>query len=153
MGYYTQFRLTTEQNQPVDWAAVHKCLTKIVIGDGHAEDVSPFYYEADSDHISSDDTMKWYDHDDDVAEMSKSFPDVIFCLEGEGEENSDMRCSYDSECSVPRLLTLFTLLLKLHVTHRPLSRRCASSTDVSFFGSNGGKVTTALQIWQRPFLK
>ena len=109
MGYYTQFRLTTEQNQPVDWAAVHKCLTKIVIGDGHAEDVSPFYYEADSDHISSDDTMKWYDHDDDVAEMSKSFPDVIFCLEGEGEENSDMWRSYfkNGLCQIWRAVVTF----------------------------------------------
>ena len=38
--------------------------------------------------------MKWYDHDEDCAEMSKSFPGVVFCLEGEGEENSDMWKSY-----------------------------------------------------------
>jgi hypothetical protein len=90
MGYYTKFWLTIEQGLIDDFGKVYDLLSKIVT-DGQG---SPFYYEADSDQLSSDDTMTWYDHDEDCAEMSKSFPDVTFCLEGQGEEASDTWKSY-----------------------------------------------------------
>lgn len=38
--------------------------------------------------------MKWYDHDADMIELSKEFPDQIFCLEGRGEEFPDFWIHY-----------------------------------------------------------
>ena len=35
------------------------------------------------------DSTKWYEHEDDVKRLSRMFPDVLFTLSGEGEENGD----------------------------------------------------------------
>jgi hypothetical protein len=32
----------------------------------------------------------WYEHVKEMAEFSKKYPDVLFCLEGEGEESHDL---------------------------------------------------------------
>lgn len=34
-------------------------------------------------------TDKWYDHEEPMLELSMDFPDCIFTLEGEGEEQGD----------------------------------------------------------------
>lgn len=36
------------------------------------------------------DDMSWYDHEEDVAELSKQFPHILFFLKGEGEEAGDV---------------------------------------------------------------
>lgn len=33
---------------------------------------------------------KWYDHHDDMLKISSQFPEVLFMLEGNGEENDDI---------------------------------------------------------------
>lgn len=33
---------------------------------------------------------KWYEHEEDMAILSKKFPDVLFTLHGEGEDRDDM---------------------------------------------------------------
>lgn len=40
------------------------------------------------------DSLKWYDHDDDMLKLSKMFPDVTFVLYGEGEERDDNWVTY-----------------------------------------------------------
>lgn len=40
------------------------------------------------------DAVKWYDHDDDMIAVSKLFPDVLFCLHGEGDNNDDLWETY-----------------------------------------------------------
>ena len=50
---------------------------------------SYLYYDAAWDYIISDDTMKWYDHDDDMMRLSEQFPDYYFLLHGQGEEHDD----------------------------------------------------------------
>jgi hypothetical protein len=35
------------------------------------------------------DEMKWYHHEDDMIALSKEYPDIVFVLEGEGEEAPD----------------------------------------------------------------
>ena len=45
---------------------------------------------------------KWYDHTDDMVELSKAFPDEQFIVEVQGEEHDDMWCSYSwhGECRI-----------------------------------------------------
>lgn len=41
------------------------------------------------DYFLSEDTMKWYDHDDDMKQLSMQFPDYYFLLSGRGEDHGD----------------------------------------------------------------
>ena len=45
---------------------------------------------------------KWYEHKQDMEALSKAFPDVTFCLHGDGEEKHDEWNEYwlngDCEC-------------------------------------------------------
>lgn len=40
------------------------------------------------------DSCKWYDHNDDMIEISKKYPEYLFTLDGEGEENDDIWRSF-----------------------------------------------------------
>lgn len=40
--------------------------------------------------LESDDETKWYDHERDMLTLSVQFPNVLFKLHGEGEENDDV---------------------------------------------------------------
>jgi hypothetical protein len=90
MGYYTKFYLSIEEGK-ADMMKVHDCFAKLA---GNWNGMTPWYLEEGSNNMSSDDTMTWYDHDDDCANMSKHFPNVTFCLEGQGEEPSDTWKAY-----------------------------------------------------------
>ncbi len=37
---------------------------------------------------------KWYDNEDDLVEFSQKYPDIVFTLEGEGEESGDIWKKY-----------------------------------------------------------
>ena len=41
-----------------------------------------------------DDSIKWYDHDKTMRELSAQYPDVLFTLTGEGEEPGDLWVKY-----------------------------------------------------------
>ena len=40
------------------------------------------------------DAVKWYGHEIDMLELSKSYPFVVFVLKGEGEESGDIWMKY-----------------------------------------------------------
>jgi hypothetical protein len=42
----------------------------------------------------SGDRCGWYDHEEDIADLSKRFPDLVFELEGEGEYPRDIWIKY-----------------------------------------------------------
>ena len=44
--------------------------------------------------LDGDDECKWYDNEDDMLLLSKEFPDVLFKLHGEGEDNKDIWDKY-----------------------------------------------------------
>ena len=46
--------------------------------------------------FESYDEHKWYDHDKDMIKISAMFPDIVFCLHGEGEEHDDLWNAYYS---------------------------------------------------------
>lgn len=37
---------------------------------------------------------KWYEHEDDMRQLSSRLPDILFTLSGKGEENEDMWVKY-----------------------------------------------------------
>ena len=81
MGYYTSFELrvvpelTDEMGEYIE---------------NNPEDK---FYAIDGDG-NTNDSCKWYDHDDDMEEFSAKFPGSLFILSGNGEENGDMWRSY-----------------------------------------------------------
>ena len=89
MGYYTNFDLTMipEQNEEREIEIMRHVASKI--------------YDKDTDDITGDmikwclsDEMKWYDHNYDMLEISKMFPDITFILYGEGEDHDDLWRAY-----------------------------------------------------------
>lgn len=38
--------------------------------------------------------IRWYEHEAEMRELSKQFPEVLFELHGEGEQNDDMWYKY-----------------------------------------------------------
>lgn len=39
-------------------------------------------------------SVKWYDHDEDMLELSKKWPGVVFILDGDGEDTGDIWRSF-----------------------------------------------------------
>lgn len=85
MGYYTSHTLTLEhidEDQPVYM--------------DHDEIIEQFRDEYDEAAYaltpdgSRSESCKWYDHQNDLVEFSKLFPEFLFILEGEGEEPGDL---------------------------------------------------------------
>lgn len=88
MGYYTEYSLDVKGikneekfNRLVE-AMEEKDLIRYAFDDGdYSDGTASFlpYGEA-----------KWYGHEQDMIDISRQFPDMVFCLEGVGEQNDDM---------------------------------------------------------------
>lgn len=94
MGYYTAYNLEVENYDKatgVRSADVAPDVLKEIVAELEKRDVIGYALTEDlycADHV------KWYDHDSDMIEVSKLFPDVLFCLHGEGELNADLWDAY-----------------------------------------------------------
>lgn len=70
------------------------------------------------------DSCKWYEHQEDLAAMSKAIPGVLFHLEGEGEESGDIWDAFaldgkveKHEAQIVRVTEPSRALLKGSVSH------------------------------------
>lgn len=45
-------------------------------------------------YLDNNNKTKWYDNEEDMLELSKEFPDILFKLHGEGERNEDIWDKY-----------------------------------------------------------
>jgi len=82
MGYYTYHQLTTSDADEVD---VH--------GDKlHRQDMHKGEIGALTGYGPNlwQDSAKWYDCDEDMCHYSQRYPDVVFTLDGDGEEPGDI---------------------------------------------------------------
>jgi hypothetical protein len=108
MGYYTNFELNVHQGK-ANMSEVKDALDTIMDTDSLASIFELENYnepEYGDVSIRTADACKWYDHDEDCAQMSKQFPGVVFKLHGEGEEQGDMWEAYykDGLCQICRAL-------------------------------------------------
>lgn len=92
MGYYTKYDLSVTTD--VKDINIKELKNKIVI------DLSQILY-GEPPHIDSwefsdllEEEMKWYDFEKDMTSLSKKYPDVLFLLEGKGEESEDIWKAY-----------------------------------------------------------
>lgn len=74
MGYYTDFELNAHNAEGVV-SEIEEALSEI----------SGYLIE-----LGVISTMKWYDYDKHMTQLSKLFPEVVFTLEGGGEETGDI---------------------------------------------------------------
>lgn len=86
IGYYTWYNLTVENEVPheevVRAARALAEITNFIEPEKVSDAWNPF------DFISYD-SMKWYDWEHDMQALAFLFPDIVFCLWGEGEERDD----------------------------------------------------------------
>lgn len=84
MGYYTQYELIIdaseeEKDRIMNWIEVQQNIDEA------------FCYGI----YPEPEACKWYDYDTDMTYLSKTFPEILFTLNGSGEESRDIwRCYY-----------------------------------------------------------
>lgn len=83
MGYYTYFSLSYH-GTPED----EQALQKYHVEDDNAEYSDPYYINGILDGCADHD-YKWYDWEKDIKVLASKFPNVLFILDGDGEENED----------------------------------------------------------------
>jgi hypothetical protein len=76
MGYQTNYNLKVTPESDEVWSAIEE-----------NEEISYAVGEYK-------DSCKWYEHDSDMINFSKQFPDALFTLNGEGEEAGDIWITY-----------------------------------------------------------
>lgn len=102
MGYYTYYSMNARniKNEKEFEAIINACKEReIVSSDNNKCGVFEEYsYDIcdNSATFESYESCKWYEHDKDMIEISSMFPDVVFCLHGEGEESGDLWNTYYS---------------------------------------------------------
>jgi hypothetical protein len=112
MGYYTNYTLTVDNSQVKDEVEKTKQseieeiqqsnisdeLKKRLIKDVEKTYQTSVVTQNDViDHLTYNpfnDQCKWYEHTEDMCRVSKKYPNVIFSLYGNGEENGDMWVEY-----------------------------------------------------------
>ena len=84
MGYYTVHNLDIPGNE----LSVEEVAAKL----------AETYNDLDTRYwlsaITGEDVAKWYGHPEDMREISKHWPDILFTLSGVGEETGDVWAEY-----------------------------------------------------------
>lgn len=105
MSYYTYFELTAMNMPNGDYVSnkvedsIMRELYPKFYSVSAQEDIEANEIEADEDGFISfavleEDNFKWYDHERDMLEISRKYPDVLLILHGTGEEHDDIWIKY-----------------------------------------------------------
>lgn len=62
--------------------------------DNFLREIEPEHGLAFALEFDESDDLKWYDHEKEMRKLSEEFPDVLFKLHGEGEDNDDIWDKY-----------------------------------------------------------
>lgn len=92
MGYYTSHKLRAcmERNGTLSQVELVDLELEKTLRQENKEQIWDDLSYAVDDNGDPCDSVKWYDHDDHMIAISKLYPDVIFLLEGHGEESGDI---------------------------------------------------------------
>ena len=95
MGYYTVYHINYKVPEGVDKEKFSHDLARglYAVNSDYFDDFVYIENCLIEDLIESD-MMKWYDHEEDMCELSKLFPNILFTLEGFGEEQGDIWREY-----------------------------------------------------------
>lgn len=88
MGYYTYFTLSTNATDDKEREIALWMIDNLDYFSFCSKEMVSKSYEPLT-HIVGSDSMKWYDHEDDMRKVAAAFPDVKFELYGEGEDRDD----------------------------------------------------------------
>lgn len=108
MGYYSNFELfVSGLNDESEWENVWAAMGDVGIQDifahkfpnscdGDSVYVSDYYWEPSTKVLSfySDEMYKWYEEIDEMTELSKLLPGLIFKIHRNGEESDDVTDDY-----------------------------------------------------------
>lgn len=92
MGYYTYYNIEAYENT----ASISEEREKEICKFMRENESFDYFYQANAERFYDFfyESIKWYDHDEDMIEISKAFPTVTFVLYGEGEERDDNWIAY-----------------------------------------------------------
>lgn len=94
MGYYTAYTLTAKGNLTQETAVKINNVLKSMDIIGYALSTVCYDLKEETAYWYTADLATWYDHDEDMLEISAIFPEVTFFLEGDGEEWDDLWHAY-----------------------------------------------------------
>lgn len=83
MGYYTYYDLSIDEGSNEEQAKAESDINAL-------KGANSFIWEAYHEGVHA----KWYDHDEEIIEFSKLHPNIVFSLEGDGEETGDQWFKY-----------------------------------------------------------
>lgn len=84
MGYYTNFSLDFEPEEPELVEYLEEAADQNYFQDAN-------FFHAWTRNLEP---TKWYSYEDDLKSLSKKFPNVLFKLYGNGEEDDDIWVAY-----------------------------------------------------------
>lgn len=93
MGYYTSYRLTIIGNEDI----VHHHPCPNCNGSGRIDMSAYEMVVAENENLSYEmleEPQKWYTYAEDMIAISEKFPELVFQLNGEGEEPGDIWVKY-----------------------------------------------------------
>lgn len=82
MGYYTNYKLTVKDKDGTE-------IDNSLCPDFDKDDLYSGSLSIQQ-VIDWHDSMKWYEHHEEMIEISKTYPDYVFILDGQGEESGDV---------------------------------------------------------------
>lgn len=87
MGYYTYHTLSMESANPINAQNIYDFAEQKGMDFAYGFDPYGAGFE-------TRDQMKWYEHEEEMRKISEAFPDILFILHGEGEEQGDIWDEY-----------------------------------------------------------
>ena len=95
MGNYTDYDLTLSVFKESNHICGHEynssfCPECGLKANMTIEDLEEHIKTKEFDFYNFEESCKWYDAKDDVKEVSKKYPNIIFQLDGDGEESGDI---------------------------------------------------------------
>ena len=91
MGYYTLYNISYDVPEGVD---KKKFSNKLAIGLYAINSEFGFFKDCEIEDLIEDEMKKWYSCEEDMIQLSKLFPEIVFTIEGWGEDREDIWREY-----------------------------------------------------------